>query len=169
MTWNLGLAAFNPPASRSEWEWHSCHFHYHSMEEFVHYNLLYVTSRRRVTDGHKASFCLEDSQCAKNYRPRFRCYTGNQGISPNCGDLYSSSLDCQWIDITSVRHGVYILQVFVNPEHLVPESDYRNNQANCRIEITNYFDDDFYRWTDVVNVQDCWLSGDHEYTEHSYV
>lgn len=167
MTWNWGLAAFKPPASHNEWEWHSCHFHYHSMEEFVHYNLLYATSRRHVIDGHKASFCLEDTKCAKRYHPRFRCYTGNQGISPNCGDLYASHLDCQWIDITHVYRGLYILQLSVNPQRLVPESDYRNNEASCRIEITEYYDDDYRRWIDIVRVEECWLSGNHsEYSIH---
>ena len=161
MTWNWGLADFEPTTPSEDWIWHSCHSHYHSMEEFVHYDLLYVNSQTKVAEGHKASFCLEDSSCARNYHPRFNCYGDNQAISPNCGDLYGSNLDCQWIDITGVRLGEYLLQMSVNPQRLALESDYRNNQATCRIQIRTVYDHWFRKWRKRVDVQECWLSGEH--------
>jgi len=55
----------------------------------------------------------------------------------NCGDLYSSNLDCQWIDITDVPSGFYLLRLQVNPDYLVPESDHDNNEIICRIRLVH--------------------------------
>ena len=153
-TWNWGISDFLPVNPRSEWQWHSCHNHYHSMETFVEYDLLNSTTGVKVAEGHKASFCLEDSECARGYYSRFTCSTV-QGISVNCGDLYPSYLDCQWIDITGVPAGNYILRQIVNPQHLVVESDYRNNEMSCNITIKAILEDLFGYVT-----HDCWLSGD---------
>lgn len=70
---------------------------------------------------------------------RFACGTGVQGISVNCGDLYSRFLDCQWIDITDVGVGLYLLRLIVNPDNLVVESDHRNNELTCVIELKPNF------------------------------
>ena len=158
MTWNWGLGSFVPLVPSEDWEWHTCHYHYHSMEEFAHYDLLRSDTEYRVAEGHKASFCLADSECASGYSRQYNCYDGNQGISHNCGDLYANHLDCQWIDITGVSYGEYELRVSINPNQLGLESDYSNNNASCRIEIASDYDS-YLGWIDVVRVQDCWLSG----------
>ncbi|POI32750.1 hypothetical protein CIB84_003497, partial [Bambusicola thoracicus] len=112
--------------------------HYHSMDEFSHYDLLDASSHRRVAEGHKASFCLEDTSCDYGYYRRYACTAHTQGLSPGCYDTYNADIDCQWIDITDVKPGNYILKVSVNPSYLVPESDYSNNIVRCDIRYTGH-------------------------------
>ena len=135
LTMNYGVRVFTPFLQRSQWIWHACHNHYHSFEVFISYDLL-NSDGSKVAEGHKASFCLEDSVCDTGSYARYRCSTDVQGISVNCGDLYARHLDCQWIDITGVPDGFYTIQLHVNPDHLVIESDYRNNIIQCDIQLS---------------------------------
>ncbi|XP_061682096.1 lysyl oxidase-like 5a [Syngnathoides biaculeatus] len=136
---NQGTVDFLPKKSRHEWEWHKCHRHYHSMEAFSNYDLLDPSNGHKVAEGHKASFCLEDTSCDRGVRRRFACTAHTQGLSPGCYDTYHANIDCQWIDITDVPPGNYTLQVTVNPYKLVEESDFSNNVAKCDIWYTGSY------------------------------
>uniref|UniRef100_UPI0037E92667 lysyl oxidase-like 5a n=1 Tax=Semicossyphus pulcher TaxID=241346 RepID=UPI0037E92667 len=136
---NQGTADFLPMKPRHEWEWHSCHQHYHSMEAFSNYDLLDVSTEQKVAEGHKASFCLEDTSCDPGTRRRFACTAHTQGLGPGCYDTYHANIDCQWIDITDVPPGNYILKVTVNPSQLVQESDFSNNEVRCDIRYTGSY------------------------------
>ncbi|XP_041647550.1 lysyl oxidase-like 5a [Cheilinus undulatus] len=136
---NQGTADFLPMKPRHEWEWHSCHQHYHSMEAFSNYDLLDVSTEEKVAEGHKASFCLEDTSCDPGTRRRFACTAHTQGLGPGCYDTYHANIDCQWIDITDVPPGNYILKVTVNPSQLVQESDFSNNEVRCDIRYTGSY------------------------------
>ncbi|KAM9831413.1 lysyl oxidase-like 5a [Neosynchiropus ocellatus] len=145
---NQGTADFLPMKPRHEWEWHSCHQHFHSMEAFSHYDLLDVSTGLKVAEGHKASFCLEDTSCDAGVQRRYACTAHTQGLGPGCYDTYHANIDCQWIDITDVPPGNYTLKVTVNPSQLVQESDYFNNEVRCDVGYRGSY----------VQVQNCRLT-----------
>ncbi len=71
LTMNWGTADFLPHRERNHWQFHTCHLHYHSFEVFIHYDLLALDTGEKVAEGHKASFCLEDSFCASGGSVRY--------------------------------------------------------------------------------------------------
>jgi hypothetical protein len=114
----------------------TCHGHFH-FEGFAEAHLL-DSRGNRVVRGHKASFCLIDlwSVPGINGRrtPQFTdC--GFQGISAGWADVYHRNLDCQWIDITGVPAGRYTLELEVNPDRQILESNFSNNKARVEVVI----------------------------------
>uniref|UniRef100_A0A8C6USI0 Lysyl oxidase homolog n=1 Tax=Neogobius melanostomus TaxID=47308 RepID=A0A8C6USI0_9GOBI len=136
---NQGTSDFLPVKPRYQWDWHSCHQHYHSMEAFSNYDLLDAVTGRKVAEGHKASFCLEDTSCEAGFRRRYACTSHTQGLSPGCHDIYAANIDCQWVDITDVPAGNYVLKITVNPMFHVLESDFTNNIVRCDITYTGVY------------------------------
>uniref|UniRef100_A0A1A9X3F4 protein-lysine 6-oxidase n=1 Tax=Glossina brevipalpis TaxID=37001 RepID=A0A1A9X3F4_9MUSC len=136
---NAGNTDFRPFKDKSMWEWHMCHMHYHSMEVFATFDI-YDALGNKVAQGHKASFCLEDSQCLPGIPKKYNCANfGDQGISVNCSDVYLYNLDCQWVDITEMNTGLYTLKIAINPEFKVSEMSFDNNAAICNLLYTDTY------------------------------
>lgn len=108
---NKGNADFLPGIPKHLWQFHTCHMHFHSMETFAFFDVLDEYGKK-VAEGHKASFCLEDNDCVKGVEKKYACANfGDQGIAVGCADIYHSNIDCQWVDMTDVTPGMYTFKV----------------------------------------------------------
>src|SRR6185436_6914148 len=66
--------------------------------------------------------------------PLYTCT--NQGISAGCSDLYGANLGCQYLDITDVPSGNYVLRVTIDPFGRISELSESNNVAQQSVTIT---------------------------------
>jgi len=122
------------PATNSLFYWATCHQHFH-FESFAEYNLL-DASNNIVATGHKVGFCLEDVHswsATANPEKRYNC--SYQGIQSGWADVYAAGLPCQYIDVTAVPPGNYVLQMIVNPDNLIAEADTSNNETRVPVTI----------------------------------
>jgi len=144
---NIGNADFylGPSGSSDDWEWAPCHGHWH-FEQYAQYALYSYEEtspgQYDCTDqeiGHKNGWCVMDlADYTNDGTCQFQYGCSNMGISAGCSDIYNSGLDCQWLDITGIPDGEYILSVGtnVNMDHdLIHELNYDNNTANVRITL----------------------------------
>lgn len=92
--------------------------------------------------GEKRGFCIID--IAPSTTPggpvpdpdgKYYDCEENQGISRGWADTYDLLLDGQWIDITDVAPGAYILEAEVNAEHVYVETSYSNNRAAIPVAV----------------------------------
>jgi hypothetical protein len=115
-----------------------CHGHYH-FDGYAVYDLL-DTKGNVVAEGHKQAFCLLDWENWSGF-PGGGYNCSNQGISSGWQDVYGGHLDCNWIDITGVPPGDYVLRISVNPalattgKPPIIERDYDNNVLERPVTI----------------------------------
>jgi len=116
-------------------EFSPCHHHYH-ISGFSNYQLLKL-DHTVAAQGHKQAFCLED--LLKYANAKSNNYTcGNQGITSGWADWYFKQLSGQWIDITGVPDGDYVVHVEINYAKTFPEG--KNRYSNV-IETTIHVPD----------------------------
>ncbi len=98
--------------------------------------------------GTKRGFCVIDTDKAKEFTGQRddKTYTecgygttihGSQGISVGWADTYGRKLPGQWIDVTDVPEGDYVLEVETNPEHSFQEARYDNNAVSKPVTVTH--------------------------------
>ena len=103
----------DPDNPYADWfVYHPCHGHYH-IRDFSVYEIYRLDGVTLVTKGTKQGFCFEDSfKYGPNKSNGYDC--SNQGITSGWGDWYYKQLVGQWIDITGVPEGDYIVRVTIN-------------------------------------------------------
>lgn len=127
------------PKGNPLFEYAACHDHHH-VKAAMKYELLdpQTLEAVKVNDveivGRKQGFCMLDMRkvSGKHFK-KFTC--NNQGLTSGWSDIYASSLDCQWIDVTGVPAGNYILRMTVNPDGLLYEIDTSNNSTDVPVTL----------------------------------
>jgi len=126
----------NPYVQQGLFVFSPCHNHYH-ISGFSDYQLLNL-DHSVAAQGHKQAFCLEDllKYSNDNKSSGFTCRF--QGITSGWADWYFKQLSGQWIDITGVPEGDYIVHVEINAAGTFPEG--KNKYLNV-IETTIHVPD----------------------------
>jgi hypothetical protein len=114
-------------------EFAPCHGHFH-IKDFSVYELLSL-DRTLVVAAHKQGFCMEDSLKYDGGKSNgYDC--AFQGITSGWGDWYFKQLTGQWIDITGVPEGDYIVRVRINTVNTFDEGSNRyTNSVETSIHV----------------------------------
>jgi Lysyl oxidase len=127
------------------------HEHWHLLG-FETYELRRAADGTLVQPDAKTGFCLgdryktpgRDEPAGTPDRPVWteECGRGEpgllavrEGISPGYGDDYDAGLEGQFLDVTNVPAGRYLLVHRANPERVLEEGDYANNAASVLIQL----------------------------------
>ncbi len=127
------------------------HEHWH-LEPFMIYELRTQKGFKIARPDEKTGFCLGDRYAFDPTRlasppgpPEFvsDCGLGDtgllaveEGIAPGYGDNYRQWLDGQWVDITGLAAGRYVLVHRVNRGRPLVESNYANNASSVLLSLT---------------------------------
>jgi hypothetical protein len=133
---NIGTGdlTLGSPASNSSFEWGQCHGHYH-FASFASYRLL-DGAGNVVRTGRKVGFCLMDvSRHDSSANPSARYTCSNQGIQAGWADIYSSGLSGQWVVVTGLTPGTYVLEIVIDPMNVIPEANESNNTTRQNVVI----------------------------------
>ena len=112
---------------------HACHGHYH-LRDFSIYELL-TPDGSVVIAGTKQGFCFEDSFKYEDGGKSHGYDCGYQGITSGWGDWYYKQLVGQWIDITGVPEGEYIVRVSINTGVSAPIFDEGENRYPNVVQV----------------------------------
>ncbi len=143
-------------------EWHAIHQHYH-LEGFAQSNLWAIdaagqrTGAVPVAVGNKVSFCIATTNINPAYWSH-RAFAADEYPAPDCLQPYATSggfdhfkqgmsvgwtdeynwfLPGQYVEVTGVGDGDYILDTTVDPTGRLIESDKTNNCGSIYVRLTN--------------------------------
>ncbi len=125
----------SPLSQHNVFEFSACHQHYH----FSHYGEF----KYGTLPGDKRAFCVESTARWANNETsplvhEFSC--SNQGIATGWGDDYIAGVECQWIDITTVKKNTTNnLSFQINPDKFLCEgTPVTDAQGNLLFEPTQF-------------------------------
>jgi hypothetical protein len=141
-----------PDVGHFEYVTDPTHDHFHLLP-FMRYELRRASTFSLVVTDHKTGFCLGDRynvdpDTTQPGEPGGRVYNTNcgpgtpdllslvEGISVGWGDNYEAWRDGQYVELTGLDAGRYVLVHRVNPSRRLEESNYRNNAASLLIRLT---------------------------------
>ena len=120
---NIGTSQFyvGPPQDSPLAEYDECHGHYHLSEynEYLVFKASDEEERKPLEKGGKEGMCVQDGTEYSGYDPTIynisrAGYTfrncSNQGIGIGRSDIYSNHIVCQFVDITDLKEGEYVLR-----------------------------------------------------------
>jgi Lysyl oxidase len=126
------------------------HSHWHLLE-FMVYELRNATSNELVRPDQKTGFCVGDryrSPASVPNRPARAMMTEEcgrrdpnvlrfvSGISPGYGEIYEPIVEGQFIDVTGLPAGRYVLVHRTNATRALEEIEWGNNNASALIELS---------------------------------
>ncbi len=95
-----------------------------------------------VAGKDKTSHCLVDSLSydtslpnAPPFRQYANCDAEHLGVSVGWVDLYGANFVGQWIDVTGLPDGTYWLEVSIDPDNRVAETDDTNNITQILVDL----------------------------------
>jgi hypothetical protein len=144
-TGNIGdadLQLGSPEPETGVWTNDECHDDGAELVGLGLYELIDRATGDVVASSVKNGFCIADSEPLEGYAEegdescnRYDCR--DQGISQGCSDNYGAELECQWVDITDVPPGSYVMRATVNGSRKIVERDYDNNHVDVNLEISD--------------------------------
>jgi hypothetical protein len=147
-----GSSRVRPTGDRMRYIRSQTHAHWHLLG-FERYELRRAPSGARVRPDRKTGFCLGDrydtranvridgepgeavwtEECGRGEPGLLRVA---EGISPGYGDDYVPRLEGQYVEITGLPAGRYLLVHRANPERTLEESEYGNNAASVLVRLS---------------------------------
>ncbi len=139
--WDNGHVIGRAPVGTMGFDTEHGHYHWH-FQQFASYSLL-TSARKLAAPSHKLGFCIAPTDPVDLLQPNAVWQPSSVGLGGQCGlptalwvremlpvgwgDTYVQYVAGQSFDITSLPNGTYYIEITANPQHLLHETDTRND------------------------------------------